>query len=154
LPKRQDVLQDDGTYIQDPHLAIGINMLGHQSFFEEVSCSMGFTRTDITFSGLRRMSKKKEYGRMYSGLWKVKRRRRMKQRDQMIKGMTKMKLDAKEGRGYSSGIPMRNESKDGESEERKINKKKARTQKQNNNQLTRLTKTESKCGSKDHRRIS
>jgi hypothetical protein len=37
------------------HLAIGIDTLGHQSFFEEVFSTMGFTRTHVTFSGLRRM---------------------------------------------------------------------------------------------------
>jgi hypothetical protein len=88
------------------HLAILINTLGHQNFFEEVLCLMGFTRTDVTLSGLRHMWKHKEHGRMYSGLQKVKRRRRLKQRDWMIEGTTKMEeeLDAKEGRGYSSGI--------------------------------------------------
>jgi hypothetical protein len=78
------------------HLVIGIDTLGHQSFFEEVFSSMGFTRTHVTFSGLRRMWKKKEYGRTYYGLRKVRRRRRMKQRDGMIKGTKKMELDAKE----------------------------------------------------------
>jgi hypothetical protein len=82
------------------HLAIGIDTLGHQSFFS----TMGFTRTRVTFSGLRRMWKNKEYGRMYSGLRKVKRRRRIKQRDRMIEGTKKMVLDANEGRGYSLGI--------------------------------------------------
>jgi hypothetical protein len=37
------------------HLAIGIDALGHQSFFEEVFSTMRFTRTHVTFSGLRRM---------------------------------------------------------------------------------------------------
>jgi hypothetical protein len=41
------------------HLAIGIDSLGHQSFFEEVFSTMGFTRTHVTFSGLRRMWKKR-----------------------------------------------------------------------------------------------
>jgi hypothetical protein len=45
------------------------------------SVSMEFMATDVTFSGVRQMWKKKEYGRMYSGLWKVKRRRPMKERD-------------------------------------------------------------------------
>jgi hypothetical protein len=86
------------------HLAIGINTLGHQSFFEEVFSTMGFTKTHVTFSGLRRMWKKKEYGRKYSGLRKVKIMRRIKQRDRMIEGTKKMELDAKEGREYSLGI--------------------------------------------------
>jgi hypothetical protein len=62
-----------------------------------------------------------------AGLRKVKRRRQMKQRQCMIEGTAKMELGAKEGRGYSRGNQMRDESKDGESEERKIKKKKART---------------------------
>jgi hypothetical protein len=89
------------------NLALGIDTLGHQSFFEEVYCLMGFTRIDVTFSGLRRMWKKEEYGQMYFGIWKVKRRQWLKQRDQMIEGMTKMGLDTKEGRGYSSRLSMR-----------------------------------------------
>jgi hypothetical protein len=86
------------------HLAIGINTLGHQGFFEEVFSSFGLTWTHVTFTGLRRMWKKKEYGRTYSGLWKVKRRRCIKQRDWMIEGTKKIKMDSEEGRGYSSGI--------------------------------------------------
>jgi hypothetical protein len=85
------------------HLAIGIGTLGHESFFEEVFQAMGFTRRDITMLGLRRMFKRKEYGWMYLGPWKVKGRRRMKQIDRTIEGTAKMELDAKEGRGYSTG---------------------------------------------------
>jgi hypothetical protein len=59
---------------------------------------MGFKSTNVTFSRLRGMWKKKEDGQMYSGLQKVK------LRDLIIEGMTKMELDAKEGRGYSSRI--------------------------------------------------
>jgi hypothetical protein len=136
------------------HLAIGIDTLGHQCFFQEIFESMDFTETELTFSGLRRMWKKKEYGRMYSGLRSVKRRRRMKQRDRMIEGTRKMELDAKEGRGYSSGIRMRDESKDGQSEEKKRKKKRARTETTNDNQLTRTTRTECKCGGSDHKRIT
>jgi hypothetical protein len=62
--------------------------------------SMGFRRTHVTFSGLRQMWKRKEYGRTYSGLQKVKRRRRIKRRDWMIEETKKMELlDAKEGPG-------------------------------------------------------
>jgi hypothetical protein len=133
------------------HLAIRIDSLGHQSFFEEVFSTMGFTRTHVTFSGLRRMWKKKEYGRTYSGLWKVKRRRRIKQRDPMIEGTKKMELDAKEGREYSLGIRLRDVGKNGDSEEKK-SKKKARTGEPNNNQLTRRTAREQcKCGADDHK---
>jgi hypothetical protein len=71
----------------------------------------------------------------------------------MIEGTKKMELDAKEGRGYSSGIRMRDEGKNGNSEENK-RKKKARTGEPNNNPLTRRTATECKCGDNDHKRIS
>jgi hypothetical protein len=131
-----------GRYVRQGYLPpesmlrFGIDTLGRVSFFEEIFCSIGFTATGVTFSGLRHMRKKKEYGRIYSGIWKVKRRRRMIQRDLMIEGMNKMDVDAKEGQGYSSGIHMQEESKDEESEERKRKKKKARTEKQNNNPLT------------------
>jgi hypothetical protein len=93
--------------------------------------------TNITMLGLRRMFRRKEYGRMYSGLRKVKRRSQMKQRDCIIKGTAKMELDANKGRGYSMGNQMRDESKDEESEEEKRKKKKARTEKQKDNQRTR-----------------
>jgi hypothetical protein len=43
--------------------------------------------------------KKKEYGRTYSGLRKVKRRRQIKQRDLMIEGTKKMELNAKKKAG-------------------------------------------------------
>jgi hypothetical protein len=95
-----------------------------------------------------------EYGRTYSGLRKVKRRRRIKQRDRMIEGTKKMELDAKEGRECSSGIRLRDVGKNGDSEEKK-SKKKARTGEPNNNQLTRGTAREQyKCGGDNHKRIS
>ncbi len=78
----------------------------------------------------------------------------MKQRDRMIEGTKKMELDAKEGRGYSSGIRMHDENKDGQSEEKKRKKKRARTETANDNQLTRTTRTECKCGGSDHKRIT
>jgi hypothetical protein len=49
---------------------------------------------------------------------------------------------------------MHDEGKDEESEERKRNEKKARTDKKGNNPLQRVAKTECKCGSKDHRQMS
>ncbi len=62
---------------------------------------MGLTHTELTFSGLRRMRQKKEFGRIYSGLRTVKRRRRFKQREKMAE-------DAEEeGRDYSTGICLR-----------------------------------------------
>ncbi len=136
------------------HLAIGIDTLGHESIFKEVFRSMGFTSTHVTFTGLRQMWKKKEYGRTNLGLRKVKRRRRMKQRDPMIEGTKKMEVDAKEGRGYCSGIRMRDEGKKEDCEEKERRKKTARTGEANNNPLTRRTSTECKCGGDDHKRIS
>jgi hypothetical protein len=136
------------------HLAIGIDTLGHSRFFQEIFASMEFTATEITFLGLTRMWKKKEYGRMYCGLRKVKLRRRTKQRDRMIEGTKKMELDAKEGRGYSSGIRMREERKEEDGEERTRKKKKTKTGNERNNALTRQTKRQCKCGGDDHRRIT
>jgi hypothetical protein len=81
------------------NLAIGIDMLGHESFFQEVFYSMGFARSKMAIVRLRKMWKRKEYGWMHSGLWKVKRKQRIRQRDRMIEGMAKLELDAKEGRG-------------------------------------------------------
>jgi hypothetical protein len=132
------------------HLAIGIDKLGHERIFKEIFLAMGFTTTNLTISGLRQIWKKKEYGRMYSSLWKVKRRRRMQQQDQMIERRTNMKLDAKEVQGYSPGIWTRRESNKEESEEKKRNKKKARMGKQCNNQLTGSKRKEWMCGREDH----
>ncbi len=78
----------------------------------------------------------------------------MKQRDRMIEGTKKMEIDAKEGRGYCSGIRMRDEGKKEDSEEKERRKKTARTGEANNNPLTRRTSTECKCGGDDHKRIS
>ncbi len=49
---------------------------------------------------------------------------------------------------------MGDKSKAGETEEKKRNKKTARTDTQGNNPLMWATKTECKCGSKDYRQIS
>jgi hypothetical protein len=72
------------------NLAIGIDTLGHAKVCEELFETMGFTHTELTFSGLRRMWRRKEFGRIYSGLRTVKRRRCFKQRDKMIEGTKKM----------------------------------------------------------------
>jgi hypothetical protein len=44
------------------NIAIGIDPLGHAGFYEELFESMNFTSSEMTFSGLRRMGKKKEFG--------------------------------------------------------------------------------------------
>jgi hypothetical protein len=129
--------------------SIGIDTLGHAKFFEDLFFEMKFHTTELTFSGLRRMWRKKEYGRIYSGLRHVKRRRRIKQRDSMIEGSKKLEEDAKAGMAYSSGIRMR----DGDDEEGEEPKKK-RARKQGNNKLTRKCSDECKCGGRDHQRTS
>jgi hypothetical protein len=124
-------------------IAIGIDTLGHAGFYEELFESMNFTTSEMTFSGLRQMSRKKEYGQSYSGLASTNRRRRINQRDRMIDGMQKMEEDAKYGRGYSSGIHMQDENKDSDSGSPR---KKAR--------LASGKTKECKCGKKDHMRVS
>jgi hypothetical protein len=134
------------------NLAISIDSLGHATLYEELFEKMDFTPTELTFSGLRRMWRKKEYGRMYFGQRTVKRRRRIKNREAMATGAKKLEDDAKEGRAYSSGMRMRDENGvEGEgSETRPI--KRARTT--NNNKLTRTSGDGCKCGAKDHKRTS
>ncbi len=57
------------------NLAIAIDTDGHAKYYEELFEAMGFTTTELTFSGLRRMWRKKEYGRIYRGHRVVKKRR-------------------------------------------------------------------------------
>jgi hypothetical protein len=116
LSKGQDLVLDNGPNIKDKpgnwNWYVGTSKLLQRGLRLD---GIHENRPDLL-----RVEMDVEYGRMYSGLRKVKRRRRIKQRDRMIEGTTKMELDAKEGRGYSSGIQMP------ESEERKRKKKKAR----------------------------
>jgi hypothetical protein len=131
--------------------SVAIDTLGHAQYYEDLFLSMKFQPTELTFSGLRRMWRKKEYGRIYCGRRDVKRRRRIKQRDSMIEGSRKLEEDAKAGMAYSSGIRMRDD--DGENEESEgPRKKKARTK--DGNKLTRNSSDECKCGGKDHKRTS
>jgi hypothetical protein len=47
------------------NITIGIDTLGHAKFYEELfAATMKLTNTEFTFSGLRRMWQKKEYGRI------------------------------------------------------------------------------------------
>jgi hypothetical protein len=72
----------------------------------------------------------------------------------MIEGTKKMELDAKEGREYSWRIRLRDVGKNGDSEEKKSNKK-VRTGEPNNNQLTQRTAREQcKCDGDNHKQIS
>jgi hypothetical protein len=108
LSKRQDLLKNNSAYLKDPPG-------DWRASFEELFSSMGFTTTEVTFSGLRKqMWTNTEFGRIYSSLHKVKRRRHIIQREPMIKGTNKME----EGWGYSSGICMLEENKDEESQEK------------------------------------
>jgi hypothetical protein len=127
------------------NVAIGIDCVGHAVFYERLFKAMGFKRTALTFSGLRRMWRKKEYGRMYSGLKKVKLRRRLAARTKMSEGVEKLKLDSAEGRCYSSGIRLEEGDNDGELPARKKTKA--------NNPRTG-SQPECKCGSRDHQRVS
>jgi hypothetical protein len=56
------------------NIAIGIDCVGHTKFYEQLFRAMGFQKTALTFSGLQRMWRKKEYGRIYLGQKKVKKR--------------------------------------------------------------------------------
>jgi hypothetical protein len=88
------------------------------------------------------MWRKKEYGRMYSGLKRVHLARRLAARTKLVDGVAKIISDKKEGRGYLSGRRMKEE---GEGEHKA--RKKARV----NNPLTA---GECKCGSRDHQRVT
>jgi hypothetical protein len=52
-------------------MATGINCMGHGKYYERLFKAMHFWITALTFSGLRRMLGKKEYGQMYIGLKRV-----------------------------------------------------------------------------------
>lgn len=148
----------DKTYCRTMSLTSRINMsicidsIGHAKLYEELFGKMLFTPTELTFSGLRRMWRKKEFGRIYSGLRKVKLRRRIKIRDKMADGTKQLEDDVNEGREYSSGMRMRGENEvegeEGESRPRK------RARRVNNNQLTRTSREGCKCGAMDHKRTS
>jgi hypothetical protein len=76
------------------NIAIRINTLGHSKFYENLFDTMKFQHTEtekVTCSGLRRMWRKKEYGRIYFGLRKVKLRRWVKQCNSMVEGTKKLK---------------------------------------------------------------
>jgi hypothetical protein len=79
------------------NIAISIDTLEHAKFYEELFMAMKFNNSQLTFSGLRRIWRKKEYGRIYSRLCRVKVRCRIKQRERMVEGTDKLEKDAKEG---------------------------------------------------------
>jgi hypothetical protein len=133
------------------NIAIGIDTLGHSKFYENLFHAMKFQHTELTCSGLQRMLRKKEYGRIYFGLRKVKLRRWIKQCDSMVEGTKKLKEDAEEGMEYSSGLRLQKENDETEEESEQPKKKRAKGTHDNNNKPTRKSKEECKCGGKDHK---
>jgi hypothetical protein len=129
------------------NLSIGIDCVGHAQYYDRLFCSMLFTCTALTFSGLRRMWRKKEYGRMYSGKKKVRLLRWPAARTKMENGVKKMIDDAKAGRGYASGIRVR-----GEEEDDVAGESPARKKVRHNNPLTNTQGC--KCGATDHKRVT
>jgi hypothetical protein len=110
--------------------------MGHGKDYERLFANMQFQPTELTFSGLRGMWRKKGYGRMYTGLRRVKKR---------IKGVAKMEANEEAGRSYASGRNVREGKEEGEEPKRKKTKK-ARA---DNNPLT----SSCKCGALDHQRV-
>jgi hypothetical protein len=138
-------------------LAIAIDSLGHATYYERLFLAMGFRATELTFSGLRRMWRKKEYGRFYQATKKVKQRRRIKQREKMIDGIKKMEKDAEDGMAYSSGIRLDDDGEENNGNCEEPARKKARRTTSNKNKCTSLTSRKKeegcKCGGRDHQRI-
>jgi hypothetical protein len=135
------------------NLAILIDSLGHAEYFERLFGAMKFCATDLTFSDLKRMWRKKEYGQMYHAKKTVKQRRRVNARQKMIDGVKKMEADLRDGMAYSSAIRFEDEDEDGMNCEEPAKKKKRTI---NSNKRTSLRKKEEgcKCGGRDHQRIT
>jgi hypothetical protein len=129
------------------NIATNVDCIGHAEYYQRVFTRMGFRLTQLTFSGLRRLWRKKEYGRIYKGLKSVKRRRRLAATFKMTDGCAKLKADREAGAIYSTGIGVE-EGDDVEVEE--PTRKKARR----NNPLTSPQQEGCKCGSLDHRRFT
>jgi 5'-3' exonuclease len=58
----------------------------------------------LTFSGLGRMWRKKEYGRIYQGTKAKKLKQQIAAREKMIDEIQKMEADVSNGMAYSSAI--------------------------------------------------
>ena len=125
------------------NIVIGIDCVGHAEYYERLFKMMNFRQTQLIFSGLHQMYRKKEYGRMYCGLKEVKKGHRLVARTKMADGIKKMKVDKRNGRCYSSGIAVDDEVADCE-EGQQPTKKKSK----HNNGLTngRQQQEECKCG--------
>jgi hypothetical protein len=132
-------------------MAISIDSIGHSEFYVRLFAAMKFEATELTFSGLRRMWRKKEYGRIRQGRKKVKLDRRLALRKLMIEGCKKQEKDIEEGLAYSSGMRMADEN-EGESEGEERPTKKARKATDNSNKRT--TGATCRCGGQDHKRIT
>lgn len=87
-------------------IAVSVDTLGHSVFYVQLFSAMGFATTELTFSGLRRMCRRKEYGRIRQGTKKYKLDRRLALRKRMIEGVEKLEKDAEDGKAYSSGMRM------------------------------------------------
>jgi hypothetical protein len=135
------------------NLAISIDTLGHAEYFIRLFRAMKFRLTELTFSGLRRMWRKKEYGRMHSRLKKVKLDRRLLMRKKMVEGCAKMEKDVQEGRAYASGIRITGSENENEGEQ-PAKKRAKRTSKKGANNNKRTTAERCKCGGDDHKRVT
>jgi hypothetical protein len=94
------------------NIAIGVDTLGHAESYKKLFKAMNFQPTKLTNSGLRRMWRKKEYGRIYFRLRTVKIRRRIKNQDKMAEGNKKMEEDVLDGRDYASGLRLQDDNED------------------------------------------
>jgi hypothetical protein len=57
------------------NLSIGVDCVGQAKYYERLFLNkMSLRHTELTFSGLRQMWRKKEHGRIYTGLWRVRNR--------------------------------------------------------------------------------
>jgi hypothetical protein len=111
------------------NMSVLIDSLGHARYYERLFTNMKFKHTELTFSGLKRMWRNREYGWMYQGRKEVKKMWRIQQREKMIDGIRKMEADVVKGMAYSSGIRIQgeDEGKEGELDCQVPATKKART---------------------------
>jgi hypothetical protein len=136
------------------NMAISIDSLGHSKYYERLFQAMQFAPTELTFSGLRRIWRKKEYGRVYSGSKTVKQRRRIHQREKMIEGIMKMETDARNGMAYSSAIRLEDDEEEKEENCERQARKKAKTSNNPRTRVTREKEKSCKCGGEDHMRTT
>jgi hypothetical protein len=134
-------------------IAILIDMLGHSEYVLRLFCAMKFQTTELTFSGLCKMWRKKEYGRMRQGQKKDKLDRRLQMRKKIIEGVTKMEKGRMAGQAYASEIQMAGSEEENDNERPAARKraKKANNTQENHKCTTGVT---CKCGGQDHKRVS